>query len=368
MTDFSDAKCDAFTQTLTRTLNLGALNLALGLGYRLGLFQALSRLGGPRPAAEVADAAGLDRRYVREWLGVMTSAGVVECQKGEGGEETFFLPPEHQAPLLGTHGRGNMGVYTQEIPLLTSLVHEDVADGFRTGRGVPYQRYPTFQAFMTELADAKHRDLLIDRFIPSVDNGRLVERLEAGIRVMDLGCGEGVAATLMAEAFPRCVIVGIDFSEPAIETARRRAGEKGLNNVEFQTRDAARLAEEPDLAESFDYVFAFDAIHDQTEPGRALAGVHHALAPSGLFSMVDIKAESDLGENRDHPMGPFLYAVSLMHCLPVGLGADGRGAGLGMMWGRREALEMMRAAGFDSVEIEAMPYDPFNDHYLARKG
>jgi hypothetical protein len=129
--------------------------------------------------------------------------------------------------------------------------------------------------------------------------------------------------------------------------------------------DAATVAERPSYEGCFDYVTAFDAIHDQTRPAEALQGVHHMLGPGGLFSMVDIAANTNVVDNLNHLMGPFLYTVSLMHCMPVGL-ADG-GMGLGMMWGREKAVEMLEAAGFAKVEVAEIPDDPFNLHFLCRK-
>jgi len=112
-------------------------------------------------------------------------------------------------------------------------------------------------------------------------------------------------------------------------------------------------------------VTAFDSIHDQTRPLDALINVHAILKQGGLFSMVDIAASSYLSDNRDHPMGPFLYTVSLMHCMPVGL-VDG-GAGLGMMWGRQGAVKMLNEAGFRMVQVLDIPDDPFNLHFLCKK-
>ncbi|CAB5159851.1 Methyltransferase type 11 [Olavius algarvensis associated proteobacterium Delta 3] len=128
--------------------------------------------------------------------------------------------------------------------------------------------------------------------------------------------------------------------------------------------DAAALAGNAHLSGTIDYVTAFDAIHDQTRPLDALKGVLSLLKPDGLFSMVDIAAGSYLSDNKDHPMGTFLYTVSLMHCLPVGL-VDG-GMGLGMMWGRQRAVEMLHEAGFTRVDISEIPDDPFNLHFMCR--
>jgi 2-polyprenyl-3-methyl-5-hydroxy-6-metoxy-1,4-benzoquinol methylase len=242
---------------------------------------------------------------------------------------------------------------------------EAVIEGFTTGEGVPYDHYPKFQAFMSQLANAKHRQVLVNKFLPSVDNGRIIPRLASGIQVCDLGCAEGVAVVLMAKAFPQSRFVGIDISPEAIDEARRQARQQKIENLDFMVWDAADLKNKREMEGLFDYVTAFDAIHDQTRPLDVLRGVNHILAPDGRFSMVDIAANSNLADNLAHPMGPFLYTVSLMHCMPVGL--VGRGTGLGMMWGREKAVEMLEKAGFQRVQVLEMPDDPFNLHFFCCK-
>ena len=295
----------------------------------------------------------------------MVTGGIVALLQDEAGQDLFYLPKDHADVLTRRAGNANMGVYTQEIPLLTSTVFEAVENGFKTGEGIPYEMYPGFQQFMGQLADAKHRQVLISRFLPSVEDGEMVKKLQAGISVCDIGCAEGCALILMAEAFPKSHFSGIDISEKIIETARAMAAEKNLSNLEFQKMDAACLKQDLQLRGRFDYVTAFDAIHDLTQPVKALEGIYAIIKDNGIFSMVDIAASSDLSKNMDHPMGMFLYTVSLMHCMPVGL-TDG-GAGLGMMWGREKAVEMLEDAGFRQVEVKEIPEDPFNLHFLCRK-
>jgi len=356
---------DAFAQKMIDILNGGAVNAAMSIGYRTGLFDAMDSMDAPKPLETLAKKAGLQERYVREWMGVMVTAGIVEVSRTSGGDNFYLLPKSHGDLLARRSGNANMGVYTQEIPLLTASVMEEVVKGFSSGRGVSYDRYPKFQSFMAELADAKHQQVLVDKFLPSVDNGRMVERLVNGIRVCDLGCAQGVALLLMAAAFPKSRFTGIDVSREAIEKAQKDAERQNLSNAAFVLLDAAILTDREDYREHFDYVTAFDAIHDQTRPMDALKGVYRILAPGGLFSMVDIAARTDVADNMDHPMGPFLYAVSLLHCMPVGLSDDGMG--LGMMWGREKAVEMLKAAGFRSVQVEEIPDDPFNLHFMCRK-
>jgi ubiquinone/menaquinone biosynthesis C-methylase UbiE len=356
---------EAFSKRMTDILNCGALNLAMALGYRTGLFDVMDRIESPSTAADIAHKAKLDKRYVTEWLGVMVSGGIVDLSQGQNSEDLFLLPKEHADLVTHRAGNLNMGVYTQEIPLLTHCAMEPVFQGFQTGEGVEYDRYPRFQSFMAELANAKHREVLVAKFLPSISNNGLVERLKFGIRACDIGCAEGIAVILMAEAFPKSEFVGLDISEEVIEQARKAASDQNLDNVSFFRMDAADLRSRSEFSGSFDYVTAFDSIHDQTRPMDALTSVHNILKEGGLFSMVDIASSSRLLENKDHPMGSFLYTVSLMHCMPVGL-MNG-GAGLGMMWGKEKAVEMLKQAGFQNVQVVEIPDDPFNLHFLCRK-
>ncbi len=353
-----------FSERITEILNHGALNLAMAIGYKNRIFDILEDLNKPVTVEEVASVSGLHERYLKEWLGIMVTGKIMDISHVPDGKDTYFLPPEHAAFLTRRSGSNNMGVYTQEIPLLTSCAMESVDRGFRTGDGIPFSRYPDFQKFMAELSDAKHQTVLVDQFLPSVDEGQLLSRLTDGIRVCDLGCGHGIALNLMAEAFPKSLFTGIDNHEEAIKKARTAAKEIGLSNVEYHIMDAARIHGNKDFFERFDYICAFDAIHDQSHPLEALKGIRYMLAPGGLFSMIDIKADSNHADNLDHAMGPFLYTVSLMHCMPVGL--NDNGTGLGMMWGKEKAEELLKEAGFEHIELTEMEHDPFNLHFLCK--
>ncbi len=355
----------SFSEKMIDILNYGAINLAMAIGYRTGLFDIMDEFDSPQTIDKISESAGLNSRYVKEWLGVMTTAEIIELSQTENAENRYFLPKNWGDLLTRRAGNSNLGIYTQEIPLLTRCAMEAVIDGFNTGEGISYDHYPKFQAFMSQLANAKHRQVLVNTFLPSVDNGRIIQRLESGIQVCDLGCAEGVAVILMAEAFPQSRFVGIDISPEVIDEARRKARQQKIENLDFLVLDAADLESKREMKGLFDYVTAFDAIHDQTRPLDVLRGVNHILTPNGRFSMVDIAANSNLADNMTHPMGPFLYTVSLMHCLPVGL--VGGGTGLGMMWGREKAVEMLRDAQFQKVQVLEMPHDPFNLHFFCSK-
>ena len=376
MNDFSDK--------LIQILNHGALNLALGLGYSLKIFDVMDEIGEPADLEILAKATGLDNRYLKEWLGIMVTGEIITLvanpqnkknprqiilaekkdQEKDEEKEWYYLPPAHADVLTRRAGNSNLGVYTQETPLLTLSAMEAVQKGFLTGEGVSFDHYPQFQGFMSELSNAKHKQVLIKDFLPSVEDGRLVKSLGQGIQVCDIGCGEGVALILMAKAFPNSRFLGLDNHEAAISIAKKAAQNMGLPNARFRISDAAQIQGDRQMFQKFDYVTAFDAIHDQSHPTKVLEGIRAMLKPGGLFSMVDIKASTRLAKNIDHPMGPFLYTVSLMHCMPVGLNDQGRG--LGMMWGKEQALTLLARAGFDRVDALKIPNDPFNLHFLAK--
>jgi len=188
----------------------------------------------------------------------------------------------------------------------------------------------------------------------------LVEQLRGGIDVVDVGCGHGHAANLIADAFPASRVTGIDISEQGIAAARAESEKLRLGNVRFEGRDALSL--EP---AAYDLVTAFDVIHDLPKPAETLAAIHAALRDGGVFLMVDIAASSHLHENLAHPLGPALYTASIFHCMTVSLASDG--PGLGTMWGEQTALSLLQAAGFRDVEIERVETDLINAYYIARK-
>jgi ubiquinone/menaquinone biosynthesis C-methylase UbiE len=253
----------------------------------------------------------------------------------------------------------NMAITAQFIPLLASI-EEPIIRCFREGGGVAYANYPRFQRLMAEDSGAGHDAMLIDRILPIVPG--LVERLRAGIDVLDVGCGHGHAVNLMAQAFPTSRFTGCDFSEQGVAAGQAEAAQLGLHNAHFDYRDVATLT----ISSQYDLITAFDAIHDQAQPAAVLQGIARALRPEGVFLMVDITASSNVSENIDHPMGPWLYTVSCLHCMTVSLALNG--AGLGAMWGQQTALRMLKDAGFGQVEVQRIEGDIFNSYYSATKG
>jgi SAM-dependent methyltransferase len=201
---------------------------------------------------------------------------------------------------------------------------------------------------------------LLDGILPLI--GDLTDRLTAGIRVADVGCGTGHAVNLMARAYPRSTFVGYDIADDASAAARAEAADWQLTNARFEVLDVTQLPADP----PFDAVFAFDAIHDQVDPAGVLERVRAALTPDGVFVMMDIKGASAVEDNVGNPFAPWFYGISTLHCMTVSL-AHG-GAGLGTMWGEQLALRMLADAGFGEVTLHDVPDDPFDTLYVARAG
>lgn len=351
---FDEARAEAFGGRMIGVLNDASLALMASIGHQLGLFDTLAELP-PTTSTQIADAAGLAERYVREWLGAMTTSGVVEYDPATS---TYRLPPEHAASLTRAAGPDNLATVTQFIPLLAGVEAPLIAC-FRDGGGVGYAAYQRFHRLMAEESAAVLDAALLDVIVPLVPG--LADRLRAGIDVADVGCGSGHAINLLAAAFPASRFVGYDFSAEGIDAARSEARAMGLANATFELRDVTDLGEH----DRFDLVTAFDAIHDQAHPAEVLAGVAAALRDDGAFLMVDVQAASNLEDNLDHPLGTFLYTVSTMHCMTVSLALDGDG--LGTVWGEQTAQRMLADAGFAAVETAHVEADILNTYYLARK-
>ncbi|MDQ4107112.1 MAG: methyltransferase domain-containing protein, partial [Actinomycetota bacterium] len=324
------------------------------IGHRTGLFDALDGLP-PSTSDRIAEAAGLDERYVREWLGAMVVGGIVEHDSEAG---TYELPPEHAA-FLTRAAPDNIAVFAQYIPLL-GAVEDGIVECFRNGGGVPYSAFSRFQEVMAEDSGQTVLPALLDHILPLVEG--LTDRLEEGIDVLDVGCGSGRAINLLARTFPNSRFVGYDLSEEAVARGRAEAEEHGTTNARFEVRDVSTLDEE----ERYDLITTFDAVHDQAKPAEVLAGICRALKEDGVYLMQDIAGSSYHHNNLGHPIGPFLYTISTMHCMTVSLAQDG--AGLGAMWGEEKAREMLQEAGFTKVRVERLPHDFQNSYYVATKG
>lgn len=349
---FDTGKADAFLDQVGSLINDGAVAVMVGIGHRTGLFDTMAGL--PQvTSVEIAETAALAERYVREWLAVMVTARIVDFDSAHG---TYSLPAEHAASLTRGASRGNLAVYAQHVGLL-GQVQDRLLACFETGEGMSYDDYPCFHHMMAEDSAMTVTAGLFDHVLPLVAG--LDARLEAGIEVMDAGCGHGLALIALAERYPRSRFVGYDLSDEAISHATELARRAGLVNLTFETRDLTGY----DERERFDLITSFDAVHDQKDPAGLIRGLKGALKPSGVYLMQDIGGSARLENNLDFPMASFLYAMSCAHCTPVSLGQGGEG--LGTMWGWETAESMLRDAGFTAVDRHVLPHDPMNVWFVA---
>jgi len=350
---FDQARVEAFAARMTATLNDAFLAMMVSIGHQTALFDTMAKLP-PATSDEIARAAGLQERYVREWLGAVVTGGIVAYDPVR---RTYAIPPEHAACLTRAAGAANLATSMLFVSCV-GAVEPEVVQCFRQGGGVPYAAYGRFHEIMRSWSGQILDETLIESTLPLVPG--LMERLQRGIDVLDVGCGSGHAINLMGRAFSNSRFTGYDFSEEGLAAARAEASAWRLTNVDFVAQDVAAMT----ARGRFDFITAFDAIHDQAEPRRVLSGIAAALRPGGSFLMVDDRASSHLHENLDHPLGPFLYGVSTMHCMTVSLALGGEG--LGTVWGEQKARELLAEAGFSDVVVHQQPGDVANNYYVAR--
>ena len=345
---------EEFAGRMVEAIDSASLAILLSIGHQTKLFDTLAELP-PATSAQIADAAGLNERYVREWLG-----GVVTCRvvNYDAASQTYSLPPQRAAVLTRAAGPDNLSRVAQFISMLGE-VEQRVIDCFRGGGGLSYSEYPRFHKVMAEQSGEVFDAALVDAILPMAEG--LPDRLRAGVDVADIGCGSGHAVNVMAAAFPASRFTGIDFSEEGIAAAAGEARARGLSNATFLQADVANL----DAVETYDVITVFDAIHDQAQPAEVLDNIYRALRPGGVLLMVDIKASSQLEDNVGVPLRAYMYTVSTMHCMSVSLGLDG--VGLGTCWGHQLATSMLSDAGFRDIAVNEIESDPVNFYYVARK-
>jgi SAM-dependent methyltransferase len=350
VTDIDETAVEAFAGRLFGLFTGGALTYLIEIGRRTGLFDAATA---PASCPALAERAGLDERYVREWLAAMVTGGIFEYDPTSA---HYWLPREHA--ILLTRGAADLAPVGALVTELGRHVPA-VADAFRSGGGVPWEAFkPEIHDLMDILWGPLYEETLVDAILPKAPG--VLERLQQGARVADVACGTGAVLVILAEAFPQSTFIGYDLDPDGLVRGRQAAATKGLTNVVFERCDATQIS--PD--EPFDVVIVCNAVHDQVDPAGVLRRIRRVLGPGGVFLMNEPRMPAALEDNLDNPMAPFTYSVSTLHCMTVSL-AHG-GAGLGTGWGEETALRLLEEAGFAEVVIETTPGDPGNALFTAR--
>ncbi len=329
------------------------VSLMIHLGDRLGLYRAMVGAG-PLRAAELAERNGLDERWVLEWLRSQAAAGLIDTADGH----VFEMTPEAAAVLADETGSVFFAAGAFQGGLATPDIVDRLAEAFRTGIGLTYDDLGESAAHSVErMLGPWVRLALVPFILPTLPG--VMDRLEAGASVVDVGCGAGVALVAMAERFPASSFAGYDPSQHAISRARLNASE--LSNVSLKVAEAADLPSEP----TYDLVLTLDCLHDMPRPAEAMSAIRAAIRDDGVWLIKDIRARSDWQENRRNPLLAMLYGTSVATCMSSALSEPG-GAGLGTLGLTTElAARMVRDAGFSTFVVHDFD-DPANLYYEVR--
>lgn len=320
----------------------GSLGLLLAyVGDRLDLYSALAEIS-PATSQELADNTGTNERYVREWLSANAAGGYVEYDPATS---QFSMTPE-QALIFSAEGHPAcmQGFFQAVISVFAD--EPKATEVFRSGDGLPWADHSQCLFCGTErFFRPMYAENLIDSWIPALDG--VSEKLEAGAKVADIGCGHGSSTIIMAQAFPKSTFHGFDFHEPSIEHARERARAAGVgNNTIFEVVTAKEYP-----GEGYDLVAIFDALHDMGDPVGASKHIVNSLSDDGTFMLVEPFAGDSLEENL-HPLGQIYYSFSTLVCVPASRSQE-VGLGLGAQAGQKRLTEVLNEAGFGQVRRAA---------------
>jgi SAM-dependent methyltransferase len=330
------------------------VSLLIHLGDRLGLYRALEGAGAVT-AAELAARTGLHERWLYEWLRGHAAAELLASDDGE----RFELSAVGAMVLAREEDSLQFAAGAFGPPPDPALV-DDLADAFRTGRGLPYDRQGPSGVHQTErMLGPWARLSLVPKIVPALDG--VHERLAAGALVADVGCGAAVALSALAEAYPRSTFHGYELSRLAIERARRRIAEAGLDNVEIFDR----RAEELPAGAAYSLVLTFDCLHDMTRPDLAAAAIRAAIADDGTWLVKEIRCDDTWAGNRRNPMLAMFLGFSVASCMSSALSEPG-GAGLGTVGLPPRVLQrLVGEAGFTRFRVHDFE-DPANLYYEIR--
>ena len=345
-----EAKLEAFMGKVVGDLSSSVVTTMCTIGDRLGLFKELAA-NGPATSQELADRAGINERYAREWLGCLASAGYLEYDPAS---DRCTLPPEHAMALAQEAGPAFVGGMYHMLRYMSEPL-DRVVDAFRRGGGLSQDAYsPEMWTGLERFTASWFENLLIQEWIPAVPE--VQAKLERGASMADVGSGNGQALIKLAQAFPNSRFVGYDVFPPEVDNATKNAREAGVENlVNFEVLDVVS-----GLPEQYDIISTFDVIHDMVNPRGALKAIRTGLKPDGSYLLLDINCSDKLEENAG-PLGAMFYGVSVMYCMTVSLAEGGEGLGtLGLP--PAKVRELGAEAGFGT--INQLPIEnPFNILY-----
>jgi SAM-dependent methyltransferase len=346
---FDEAKLSAFLEKAVMDMGAAMHATLVVVGDKLGLYKAMADAGWLTPA-ELAAKTGTAERYVREWLDANAAGGYVAYDPNT---QQYRLPPEQAFALT-----------VQDLPgafhIISSCFKDEpkITQAFRTGEGVGWHEHDANLFFGTErFFRPNYENYLIGSWIPALEG--VGEKLAAGGRVADVGCGHGASTILMARAFPKSRFCGFDYHSGSIEYARHVAGRDGLlDQITFEVASAKSYPANG----GYDLVTFFDCLHDMGDPIGAARHVLSTLKPDGAWMIVEPFA-NDRPEQNHNPVGRIYYSASVMICTPASL-AQEVGAALGAQAGEQRIRNVVTTAGFSRFRRAAET--PFNLVFEAR--
>ena len=316
------------------------------IGEKLGLYKAMAG-GGALTSEEVAERAGVAERSVREWLRNQAAGGYVAYDPET---DTYTLPDEHALALADEESPFYvLGAYE----MISSIFADEakITEAFRTGGGMGWHEHDhrLFRG-VERFFRPGYRGNLVAEWLPALDG--VVEKLERGAKVADIGCGHGASTILMAEAFPNSEFHGFDYHPESIEEATHTAAEAGIGErIQFEVAAAKDYP-----GTGYDLVCMFDCLHDMGDPAGASAYVHQSLADDGTWMIVEPFANDRVEENLN-PVGRVYYGASTVICTPASLDQE-VGLALGAQAGESRLAEVIKEGGF--TRVRRATETPFN--------
>ena len=341
----NEQKLNEVVEKAISDLAAGYGGVMVALGDKLGLYRAMAGQG-PLSSTEVAKLAGCAERYVREWLNSQAAAGYVVYHPSS---ETYELTPE-QAMVLANEDSPLFLPPAWEVPASMWFDEEKTIEAFRTGRGIGWDEHnPRLYRGVAAFYRNAYQGQLVSDWLPALENG--TEKLNAGAKIADVGCGHGHSTIIMAEAFPGSRFWGFDIHPDSIEAARANAKKRGVGDrVTFEVADAKNYP-----AQGFNLLCFFDCLHDMGDPVGAARHAREALSPNGSIMLVEPYA-NDRVEDNLNPIGRLYYSASTTLCCAHSLSEEGMA--LGAQAGEKKLTKVLKEAGFRT--IRAAKKTPFN--------
>ena len=346
-----EAKLNFFMGNFVRDIGAVLHAATVVVGDQLGLYKTLAR--GPMNADALAQAAGTDPRYTREWLAAQAASAFVEYDP----ETRQFSLTEEQAFALAEEGSPAFipGAFQIAVAQFKSI--PAIIEAFKSGRGIGWHEHDAALFHGTErFFRPGYAASLVGSWIPALEG--VDARLKAGARVADVGCGHGASTLIMAQAYPASSFIGFDYHEPSIMHARKAAAQADLaDRVRFEVATAKAFP-----GGNYDLVTVFDCLHDMGDPVGAALHVRGSLAANGAWMIVEPFANDKLEDNLN-PVGRVFYSASTHICTPASRSPE-VGLCLGAQAGEAGIRDVVARAGFSHFRRVAQT--PFNLIYEAR--